>query len=63
MESVGPDCTQLKRDYDSCFINWFSEKFLKGDKDDSVCAPLLEVYKQCVQVCVLLNHLPDTAVE
>ncbi|CAG0913000.1 unnamed protein product [Notodromas monacha] len=49
MESVGAECTELKREYDACFISWFSDKFLKGDKDDSVCAPLLEVYKKCVQ--------------
>lgn len=44
------DCSELKQKYDACFNNWFSEKFLKGDTNDSMCAPLLKVYKDCVAV-------------
>lgn len=50
MNSIGENCTQLKKDYDNCFNNWFSDRFLKGDTDDSLCAPLFKVYQQCVKV-------------
>lgn len=44
------DCSELKQKYDACFNSWFSEKFLKGETNDSMCAPLLKVYKDCVAV-------------
>lgn len=43
-------CSELKKSYDTCFNIWFSERFLKGDHNDSACASLLKVYKECVQV-------------
>ncbi|KAI5696729.1 TP53-regulated inhibitor of apoptosis 1-like [Diaphorina citri] len=49
MNSVSKECTQLKHQYDECFQTWFTEKFLKGDTDDSMCSPLLKVYQSCVQ--------------
>lgn len=30
MNSIGEDCNELKTKYDSCFNQWFSEKFLRG---------------------------------
>ncbi|KAF7987324.1 hypothetical protein HCN44_003086 [Aphidius gifuensis] len=42
-------CSELKKTYDDCFNAWFSDKFLKGDNDDSICAPFLKVYKECVE--------------
>ena len=53
MNSLGPDCNELKQSYDECFNLWFSEKFLKGDansKDDSMCRPIFMVYRECVRV-------------
>lgn len=50
MNSLGDTCSELKHQYDHCFNTWFSEKFLKGDKDDSVCASLFNVYQQCLKV-------------
>ncbi|CAG0892070.1 unnamed protein product [Darwinula stevensoni] len=50
MNSVGKECTKLKHEYEACFNTWFSEKFLKGDSDDQTCAPLFQLYQQCVQV-------------
>ncbi len=29
MNSLGPECDELKKTYDSCFNVWFTEKFLK----------------------------------
>ncbi|XP_016976161.1 TP53-regulated inhibitor of apoptosis 1-like [Drosophila rhopaloa] len=49
MSSVGEDCNELKQQYDACFNSWFSERFLKGQTDDSVCAPIFRVYQDCVK--------------
>lgn len=51
MNSIGDNCNELKKQYDSCFLTWFSEKFLKGDTNDEMCAPYFKVYQQCVKVC------------
>ena len=32
MNSLDPECNELKKKYDSCFNLWFTEKFLKGMK-------------------------------
>lgn len=56
MDSIGEACNDLKKEYDACFNTWFSEKFLKGDANDSICAPLFKVYQQCVKVsCKLIS--------
>lgn len=49
MNSLGDDCNELKRKYDSCFNLWFSERFLKGDHDESMCAPIFKDYQECVK--------------
>ncbi|XP_016994498.2 TP53-regulated inhibitor of apoptosis 1 [Drosophila takahashii] len=49
MSSVGDDCNELKQQYDACFNSWFSERFLKGQTDDSACAPIFRVYQECVK--------------
>ncbi|XP_017049733.1 TP53-regulated inhibitor of apoptosis 1 [Drosophila ficusphila] len=49
MSSVGEDCNELKKQYDACFNSWFSERFLKGQTDDSACAPIFRVYQDCVK--------------
>lgn len=54
MNSIGEECTELKIKYDDCFNSWFSERFLKGDHDDSVCAGIFKVYTECVKVCIYL---------
>lgn len=50
MDSIGAACNDLKKEYDECFNLWFSEHFLKGKTNDSMCAPMLKVYQQCVKV-------------
>ncbi|PNF36787.1 TP53-regulated inhibitor of apoptosis 1 [Cryptotermes secundus] len=57
MDSIGENCNELKKQYDSCFLNWFSGRFLKGDTNDEVCAPFFKVYQQCVKVCTYCNNL------
>ncbi|CAB3224609.1 unnamed protein product [Arctia plantaginis] len=49
MNSIGEECTELKKKYDDCFNSWFSERFLKGDNDDSMCAGIFKVYQDCVK--------------
>jgi TRIAP1/MDM35 family protein len=50
MDSIGSNCNELKKQYDACFNSWFSEKFLKGETDDSKCAPMFKIYQHCVKV-------------
>lgn len=49
MNSLGADCNELKKSYDSCFNVWFAEKFLKGDRSDDMCKPIFLVYQECVK--------------
>ena len=61
MNSIGKECNELKAKYDECFQVWFSEKFLKGDHDDSMCKPIFGVYRDCVRVrniyvCIILKE-------
>lgn len=49
MESIGPECTELKQKYEQCFNKWYAEGFLRGDRED-VCAPLFLEYKKCLDV-------------
>lgn len=50
MNSLGKECDELKLQYDACFNYWFTERFLKGDNDESMCAQIFKVYQQCVKV-------------
>jgi len=50
MNSIGENCNELKKQYDNCFLMWFSDKFLKGDTNDEMCAPFFKIYQQCVKV-------------
>lgn len=49
MNSVSSECQELKSLYDSCFNQWYSEKFLNGQTDDKTCEPLYNQYQQCVK--------------
>ncbi|XP_014213105.1 TP53-regulated inhibitor of apoptosis 1-like isoform X1 [Copidosoma floridanum] len=49
MNSLGSVCNEFKNQYDDCFNVWFSEKFLKGDTNDSMCATLFSSYQQCIK--------------
>jgi len=64
MNSIGGEaCTELKKQYDACFNSWFSEKFLKGHTDDSVCAPMFKVYQQCVKEAITAHNLEVKDIE
>ena len=41
LNSISPECQELKVQYDTCFNRWFiNDKFLKGQTDDKSCAEL-----------------------
>ncbi|CAK9294239.1 unnamed protein product [Gordionus sp. m RMFG-2023] len=47
MHSISKKCDELKKQYDQCFNTWFSEKFLKGQTEDT-CASIFKEYKKCL---------------
>lgn len=50
MNSIVPECTILKHDYDKCFNEWFSTRFLKGDtKPPARCDKLFIKYQECIR--------------
>lgn len=46
--SFAPECTELKKTYDNCFNEWYSEKFLKGKSMENECAKEWYAYISCV---------------
>ncbi|KAF2815478.1 UPF0203-domain-containing protein [Mytilinidion resinicola] len=46
--SLAPECNGVKERYDSCFLKWYSEKFLRGNATTDECEPLFKQYKQCL---------------
>ena len=50
MNSIGPECNDLKKEYDACFNVWYSESYLKGDHKSDPCSELLKSYRTCVLV-------------
>ncbi|XP_012255253.1 TP53-regulated inhibitor of apoptosis 1-like isoform X3 [Athalia rosae] len=56
-------CSELKQKYDACFNYWFSERYLKGDNNDSMCSTLLTVYKECVAKAMKEQHIEVKDVE
>lgn len=63
MNSIGEECLELKKQYDSCFNSWFSESFLRGKNDDSMCSNLLKVYQQCVKQAIKAQNIDVKDVE
>ncbi|XP_072949108.1 TP53-regulated inhibitor of apoptosis 1-like [Epargyreus clarus] len=63
MNSIGEECTDLKKQYDDCFNSWFSERFLKGDHDDSVCAGIFKVYQDCVKKAMKQQNIDFKEIE
>jgi len=50
MDSIAPECTNTKHDYDRCFNEWFSEKFLKGESTlPTICEDLFRRYQDCIR--------------
>ncbi|KAF3931756.1 hypothetical protein ABW19_dt0210587 [Dactylella cylindrospora] len=48
--SLSPECLPAKEKYDACFIRWYTEKFLRGErKEDETCQKLFQEYSQCLK--------------
>ncbi|PVV03116.1 hypothetical protein BB560_002417 [Smittium megazygosporum] len=59
MESISSECTPLKEEYEKCFNKWYSEKFLKGDKEDA-CKELFIKYRKCISSTLESTGLSKT---
>ncbi|KAG5995504.1 hypothetical protein E4U52_008233 [Claviceps spartinae] len=47
--SLAPECNDAKELYDTCFLKWYSEKYLKGtEKNNDECAALFKDYQKCL---------------
>lgn len=55
MNSLSKKCQEAKEKYDACFNKWFSDKYLKGNTEDSECEPLFRVYQKCIKE-VIAEH-------
>ncbi|KAF3919282.1 hypothetical protein ABW20_dc0108549 [Dactylellina cionopaga] len=48
--SLCPECLPAKEKYDACFIRWYTEKFLRGErKEDETCKKLFLEYSHCLK--------------
>lgn len=52
--SLAPECNEVKERYDTCFLKWYSEKYLRGHgKEDAYeCATQFENYAKCLKVAL-----------
>ncbi|KAK9474560.1 MDM35-like protein [Dipodascopsis tothii] len=47
--SFAPECTDVKKAYDNCFNEWYSEKFLRGKSITNECEETWAAYESCVK--------------
>ncbi|OAA44636.1 glycosylphosphatidylinositol-N-acetylglucosaminyltransferase [Beauveria brongniartii RCEF 3172] len=51
--SLAPECNEIKERYDTCFLKWYSEKYLRGaEKDNKECETLFKQYQTCLGVAL-----------
>ncbi|KHN97194.1 Mitochondrial distribution/morphology family 35/apoptosis [Metarhizium album ARSEF 1941] len=51
--SLAPECNEVKERYDTCFLKWYSEKYLRGaETDNKECADLFKQYQKCLGVAL-----------
>ncbi|OAX84801.1 hypothetical protein ACJ72_00824 [Emergomyces africanus] len=46
--SLAPECNNIKEKYETCFLKWYSEKYLRGNTTDKDCAKVFEEYQKCL---------------
>ncbi|PQE14408.1 Mitochondrial distribution and morphology 35 protein [Rutstroemia sp. NJR-2017a BBW] len=46
--SLAPECNEVKERYDSCFLKWYSEKYLRGKGTTDECEALFKDYRKCL---------------
>ncbi|KAB5526370.1 hypothetical protein GE09DRAFT_1151229 [Coniochaeta sp. 2T2.1] len=53
--SLAPECNEVKEKYDTCFLKWYSEKYLRGAASNgeyNECAQLFKDYQKCLGVAL-----------
>ncbi|CAI7626200.1 hypothetical protein N7533_006774 [Penicillium manginii] len=60
--SIAPECNEIKERYDTCFLKWYSEKYLRGNTTSNECEELFTKYKKCLNK-VLKERGIDTMLE
>ncbi|KAJ9148601.1 hypothetical protein NKR23_g4832 [Pleurostoma richardsiae] len=52
--SLAPECNEVKERYDTCFLKWYSEKYLRGagKADENECANLFKDYQKCLNTAL-----------
>ncbi|KAI0391554.1 putative mitochondrial distribution and morphology protein [Xylariaceae sp. FL0594] len=52
--SLAPECNEVKERYDSCFLKWYSEKYLRGNGNagNNECSELFKSYQKCLNVAL-----------
>ncbi|KAH6891295.1 mitochondrial distribution/morphology family 35/apoptosis, partial [Thelonectria olida] len=51
--SLAPECNEVKERYDTCFLKWYSEKYLRGqEKDSKECSELFKDYQKCLHAAL-----------
>lgn len=63
MNSIGPECNDLKKEYDACFNVWYSESFLKGQYKADPCSELLKSYRSCVLKAIKERNIDLSDIE
>lgn len=48
----GPECTKLKKQYDECFNDWYTNGFLSAKSHTNECEDLFIDYKECVMTAL-----------
>ncbi|KAK5699979.1 Mitochondrial distribution and morphology protein 35 [Elasticomyces elasticus] len=46
--SLATECNEVKERYDTCFLKWYSEKYLRNTATTDECEPLFRQYKTCL---------------
>ncbi|KAK0611513.1 hypothetical protein B0T14DRAFT_439678 [Immersiella caudata] len=49
-QSLAKQCNEVKERYDTCFLKWYSEKYLRGaaNADSNECSALFKEYSACL---------------
>lgn len=50
--SLAPQCNKAKERYDTCFLKWYSEKYLRGNGTQDDCITLFKEYNSCLSVAL-----------
>ncbi|BCS03424.1 uncharacterized protein AKAW2_70302A [Aspergillus luchuensis] len=50
--SIAPECNDIKEKYDTCFLKWYSEKYLRGNTTSNDCDELFKKYRACLNLAL-----------